>query len=273
MVKNETLDDSVYWEITSWGDEFWALSTYPTLGEHDVYKRQQYTTTTSISEPIESAEFKWSFKSVSFINDAAFSGIYLPDSSMTISDISALASATAGVTSFSSATSYPTSPDNTAPPGGYYTYSPGLSFTVKAAIGAGIGIAILIGLILLGFCLRRKRNQRKACESSEPEVQNHKFLPSTNNDLKYNTETVYEGPYNNVELDAPVYYDHKPATANDYKISNSNVALAAPTDLKPKYSTAEIHELPHGDVASEAQLNQRPAEMPTVVYQAKHELE
>ncbi|KAE8830969.1 hypothetical protein PTNB85_07556 [Pyrenophora teres f. teres] len=153
MVHNETADASVYWEIISWGDGSWALRSDPKPEEHSFYKRQKHMTTaavrTTTPEPTVPANVRWSFESVSPINDAAFFSIYLPGSSMTISDSSVLGPATTDVTSSSSVTSYPTSPDYTAPPRIYHTYSPGLSTVIKAVIGAGVGVAILIGLVLL----------------------------------------------------------------------------------------------------------------------------
>jgi len=79
MVHNETVDASVYWEVLSRGDKSWALRNVPKPAEPSVDKRQIPTPTTIASDSTAPVSIRWSFESVSAINDPAFSDASVRD--------------------------------------------------------------------------------------------------------------------------------------------------------------------------------------------------
>ena len=79
MVHNETVDASVYWEVSSRDDKSWTLRNVQKPADPSINKRQIPTPTTIALDSIAPASITWYFESVSAINDAAFLDVSVRD--------------------------------------------------------------------------------------------------------------------------------------------------------------------------------------------------
>ncbi|ORY11899.1 hypothetical protein BCR34DRAFT_601019 [Clohesyomyces aquaticus] len=148
MVRGNVSDASVYWTISPWGDGTFYLTNDQNGTEWHLLRKGNagIAMSSNITEPQDGQRF--SFKTITAINDQKMSTVNLPTSTAT-SPSSQTATNPPPSTTPSSSPSPPPSPS-----------SGGLSTGAKAGIGAGVGIAALIALVVIGlvFWRRRKRN-------------------------------------------------------------------------------------------------------------------
>ncbi|KAF2852688.1 hypothetical protein T440DRAFT_466811 [Plenodomus tracheiphilus IPT5] len=166
LARGDVSDNSAFWTIGSWGDDFWYLSNAAN-GTSRLNKKG--TGLVEMSENITAPQSgeRWKFDAIDSINDPQYSRVNLLGA--------VIATSTTSSGTLSSSTSSPTTSFTPLPP-------TGLSTGAKAGVGAAISIGALIALVVLGLYFWRKRKQGHA--SVKP-----KYEPAGTG---YNATTSYE---------------------------------------------------------------------------------
>lgn len=204
LARGDLSDNSAFWTIGSWGDDFWYLSNAAN-GTKRLNKKG--TGLVEMSDNITAPQNgqRWKFNTIAPINDPQYSSVNLLGA--------VVATSTTSSGTLSSSTSSPTTipPSSTSP-----SASTGLSTGAKAGLGAAVGIGALIALVVLGL-FWRKRKQNQAAEHP-------KYEPAGTGD-NTTAETAYKPalPPRRYEM----YTDHD---TTRYEMPSSTVVAEAPGD-------------------------------------------
>jgi hypothetical protein len=196
------------WGLSANGDGTFDIklnSTNPLYSDYYLYVNA--TNSVVLTNDTTKNSIKWAFKSITQINDAAYS----TSTVVTSTTQSAIVTSTSHVSSSTSASSpSPSNPSGTttatAPAASTTQISSGLSGGAAAGIGVGVALAVLAIAAIALWLLRRRRHRLRRLEgdTDQPNSRAENKIQAQSTELQAPQVPPVELHHNSVaELDAP----------------------------------------------------------------------
>ncbi|KAH5762913.1 hypothetical protein HBI16_174780 [Parastagonospora nodorum] len=189
MFRGDVANNNVYWSFGSWGDGTWFLTCAANGSDYRMNKKNNGIMAMSPNLTAPQNGQRYSFASITKIDDVKYSSVNLVGAVSTSNAISVTSSASPVPTSVSSAAASSSAASSSADAKSENASS-GLSTGAKVGIGAALGGAALIALIFLSLFFWKKRRQQP--QYTEP--QELAYAPATKYQMYQDSALKHELP-------------------------------------------------------------------------------